>query len=102
MSYKRLKKKVRKVSAKANSKEIGELLSKLKAYSYEYKNPDHGTGRRVGVMAQDLEKTRLGKKVVVETPEGKMIDMNKGLGLALAAQSELSKRVKQQYKGQRS
>ena len=101
-SDKKLKKKVRKVSAKANSKEIGELLSKLKAYSYEYKNPDHGTGRRVGVMAQDLEKTRLGKKVVVETPEGKMIDMNKGLGLALAAQSELSKRVKQQYKGQRS
>ena len=89
-----LKKKVRTAKPKATREDVGKLLNTLKAYNYEYKNSKYGEGRRMGIMAQDLEKTALGKRAVVDTPEGKMIDMGKGLGIALAAQAHLNKQTK--------
>ena len=68
--------------------EIKEFLGALTPYYYQYKEPEkYGSGERIGVMAQDLEKTKLGKQIVVNTPNGKMVDIWKGVGLALAAQS---------------
>ena len=89
-----LKKKVRTAKPKATREDVGKLLNSLKAYNFEYKNSKYGEGRRMGIMAQDLEKTELGKRAVVNTPEGKMIDMGKGLGIALAAQAHLNKQTK--------
>jgi hypothetical protein len=41
------------------------------AYSFLYKDPErHGEGRRVGVMAQDLEKTPAGRQAVFRSPDG--------------------------------
>ena len=93
MSDRKLKKKVRTAKPKATREDVGKLLKTLKAYNYEYKNDKYGEGRRMGIMVQDLEKTDLGKKAVVDTPEGKMIDMGKGLGIALAAQAHLNKQT---------
>ena len=93
-SDRKLKKKVRSANPRASAKEIDQLLKNLKAYNYEYKNQKYGSGRRLGVMAQDLEKTRLGKRIVVDTPVGKAIDIGKGLGLALATQAHLNKKFK--------
>ena len=93
-SDRKLKKKVRSAKPRATAKEIDQLLKNLKAYNYEYKNQKYGSGRRLGVMAQDLEKTRLGKKIVIDTPVGKAIDVFKGLGLALATQAHLNKKFK--------
>jgi len=63
-----------------------ELLKSLKAYRFEYRNPEDGKGQQFGIMAQDLEKSRLGKGTVINTPQGKVIDAGK-LTTALAAAS---------------
>jgi hypothetical protein len=73
------------------------FLDKLKAYSYEYKNPElpgAGEGRHLSVMAQDLEKAGpVGRSMVMETPQGKMVDYGKGFGAILAAQADLNGRL---------
>lgn len=53
------------------------ILDALSPKSYRYKDDARGPGvspgRKVGVMAQDLEKTRAGKKLVGEGPGGKKL-----------------------------
>jgi len=76
-----------------------DFLDKLKAYSYEYKNPSMpgaGEGRHFSVMAQDLEKAgKIGKSMVKNTEYGKMVDYGKGFGSILAAQVQLNERLKE-------
>ena len=93
-SDKKLKKKVKSAKPRATREDVGKLLDSLRAYNYEYKNEEYGKGRRLGIMAQDLEKTKLGKRAVVDTPVGKVVDVGKGLGIALAAQAHLNKKYK--------
>ena len=90
-----LKKNIRKAKDKdlMEPKEIDGFLNDLYAYQYNYKDAGHGTGKQVGVMAQDLEKTQLGKQMVEETPQGKQINAAKGLGLAMASQARLNQRL---------
>lgn len=71
------------------------FLDALQAYTYKYKNPEHGEGQQLGVMAQDLEKTPIGKSMVVDTPEGKMVDYGKAGGVMLANQAMLHDRLSQ-------
>lgn len=73
---------------------VQETLDHLKPYSYSYKDQSLGQGERVGIMAQDLEKSPMGLSSVIETPRGKAIDVNRGLSLALAADADLHARVK--------
>jgi len=81
-------------SAKKDTK---SFLDALNAKSYNYKDPEGGPGRahgrRFGIMAQDLEKSKMGASLVMDTPHGKMIDAVQGFGAVLAAQSELNKRL---------
>ncbi len=78
---------------------IKEFLDKAKPYHYEYKDsekdkPGRGLGEYVSPMAQDLEKTELGKDMVTEGPDGKkMVDYGKGFGAMLAGISSLNKRL---------
>jgi hypothetical protein len=44
-------------------------------------------------MAQDAEKSALGRSFVVDTPHGKMIDGRKALGAALASIANLHQRL---------
>ena len=90
-----LKKNIKKAKDKdlMNPKEIDGFLNDLYAYEYNYKDSNHGAGKQVGVMAQDLEKTQLGKQMVEDTPEGKQINAAKGLGLAMASQARLNQRL---------
>ena len=94
-SDKNLKKNIKKAKDKdlMNPKEIDGFLNDLYAYEYNYKDSNHGAGKQVGVMAQDLEKTQLGKQMVEDTPEGKQINAAKGLGLAMASQARLNQRL---------
>jgi hypothetical protein len=65
---------------------LAELKKHLKAYSYKYLNTEHGEGERIGVMAQDLQKSELGRSIVFKDNDGNLkIDLAMGLGLALAA-----------------
>jgi hypothetical protein len=69
------------------------FLDALTAYEYKYKDPRHGEGKFVSPMAQDLEKTEIGKQAVIDTPEGKMVDYGKLGGAMLASQSMLNDRI---------
>ena len=81
----RAKHKFRDVS----KEELDELLSALSAQTWEYTDGKaDGFGRRLGPMAQELERTRLGKAMVTHAPDGtKMVDTRP---LALATASGLA------------
>lgn len=69
--------------------ELDEMKKYLKAFAWNYKSDEHGTGDWIGVMAQDLEKSKLGKTLVVENEKGeKMIDLKKVLSMFLATMAE--------------
>lgn len=73
-----------------------EFLDALKAYDYEYKRPGapgQMPGRHTSPMAQDLEKSELGRRMVVDTPEGKMVDYKEGFATALAGMGTMNKRL---------
>ena len=87
-SDKRLKKKI-----KPGGDKMKAFLDALNVHDYEYKDKKHGKGRQVSVMAQELEKSDIGKQFVVETKIGKMVDYGKGFAAILASQAHLNKRL---------
>lgn len=81
-----------KTGIKDGSNQINSFLQAINAHSYEYKHPEQdGVGRFVSPMAQELEKTELGKQAVINTPRGKMVDYGRLSGVNLAASSVLHK-----------
>ncbi len=87
-----------KKNIKESSKDVQKFLDALSAKKYEYKDTSEaGTapGQRYGIMAQDLEKSPMGKSFVQEINGHKMVDTVQGFGAVLAAQSELNKRLKE-------
>jgi len=72
------------------------FLDSLTAYEYEYVDPSkpgRAPGRHTSVMADDLERTPMGKRMVVDTPDGKMVDYARGFGVMLAAQASINERL---------
>lgn len=75
--------------APVNKDDLAEMKAALKAYSYKYKDSKYGDGEFIGIMAQDLEKSKLGKTLVVEDENGfKMIDLGRAVSLWLATMAE--------------
>jgi hypothetical protein len=70
-----------------------EMLQALAAYSYDYKSKKDGKGRQFGIMAQDLERSKMGKSLVVDTPNGKAVRADKAALAALAALAGVEKRL---------
>lgn len=70
-----------------------DFLEVIKPKVYEYKEESDGQGVHLGVIAQDLEKSELGKSMVKETPDGKMVDFGKGFGAVLAAMAEINQKL---------
>lgn len=74
-----------------SKEELAEMRKHLKAYRFNYSNQDHGEGEFVGVMAQDLEKSPLGRSLVREDRFGnKQVDLLRVAMLFLATQAEAS------------
>lgn len=70
-------------------------IGAIEPVSYEYK-PGYGKpGERVGLLAQDLERTPAGAAVVNDTPYGKVLDVGDLASLAVAGQAESLQREKQ-------
>lgn len=88
ISDKRAKRSITKFSSQ-------DFLDTLEAFSYEYKNPTHGTGRFNGIMAQDLLESELGKQFVIFTPEGYKVDYQRMSSTLLACLVDINKRVKE-------
>ena len=77
--------------------DLQDLAEKIKAVKFEYKQPNgesYQDGTITGVMAQDLEKSKLGKSMVMENGKGqKMVDLKKAVPVTMAAVSEIIKRL---------
>lgn len=83
---------------------LDDMMAKTKPYSFDYNadgrrlqkalgnDPD---GRQYGVMAQDLERSPVGRSMVIDTPEGKVVDTNKAAMASLAANARLNERVEE-------
>lgn len=69
---------------------LTEGLDAIKSYLYKYKGNDRG---EAGVMAQDLEKTKMAP-AVVDTPEGKMVDTRRLSTMNTGALAEHEARIK--------
>ena len=75
---------------------VENFVNALKAYEYKYKNPDlpgAGEGKFISPMAQDIEKSELGRGMVEDTPVGKMVNYGKAGGLMLATAAMLNDKV---------
>jgi hypothetical protein len=71
-----------------------DMLSKLDPKSFKYISPEYGTDTGAGVLAQDLEKSKIGRTLVKENENGvKQLDPRKGFGAVLAAQADLNRRL---------
>lgn len=75
--------------------EIDDMLDQLSPKAGRYKDEKYGKGEWNWVMAQDMERSSAGKRVVVDTPDGKMLDVNKALSTALASTARLNARLRE-------
>jgi hypothetical protein len=78
--------------------EIEEFLNSMKPATYEYdesvKKKGAPDGRQMGVMAQDVEKSKMGSKIVKKTQEDiKVVDVPKSVSALLASAANLNDRV---------
>lgn len=79
-----------KTNIQPADKQLNNFMQSIKAHSYQYKDPKMagaGFGTYVSPMAQELEKTELGKQAVIDTPQGKMVNYGRLTGVNLAAVS---------------
>lgn len=79
-----------------------QLIDNLTLYSYKYKPefegvagvpPEDAGRRRVGIMAQDLASSPVGRPAVKATPVGMGIDRDQAIGLALGLTGRLGERI---------
>lgn len=102
MSDRRAKRDVRPAG-----EHVGKLLEALRPSCYRYREevqdmPEAGRGERIGIMAQDLERTELGKALVKRGDDGlRRIDVGATTGLLLAALSDQHRRLKAVEGGKR-
>lgn len=91
-------KKTKKDIGPDKNDKVAKFLDAIDAVSYKYKNPD-GTmgktpGEHIGVIAQQVEKAPGGKSMIVNTPQGKAIDLASAVGTLMAAAAETHDRIK--------
>jgi hypothetical protein len=80
-------------------KDVQNFMDRLKPASYNYKDevkndPRASKDRQIGVMAQDLEKSKLGKEAVHEADIGKVVDYKDLEPKMLASLAALNQRLK--------
>lgn len=90
MSDERVKTDIQNLS----DEDVEELLESIKPRKFKYKNAEHGEGQRVGVMAQDLERSEMGKALVKDGPEGKQLDINNVIGALLDSVAHLHRKTR--------
>lgn len=80
--------------------DIQRFMDRIKPAAYNYKeevkdSPLASKNRELGVMAQDLEKSKLGKEAVKDTEIGKVVDYDNLEPKMLASIAALNKRLKE-------
>jgi hypothetical protein len=82
-----------KKDIKGGDRDADALLKALRAKSYRYKDERHGEGTQLGILAQDLQKTKIGRQAVIETDGGLMVHGAKLAGALAATLPGLDKRL---------
>lgn len=85
---------VAKPALEGDHEKLQQFVDGLKSHSYQYKDKKHGEGSYNSPMAQELEKSELGKSMVIDTPEGKMVDYARAGGTMLATAAMLNEKMK--------
>lgn len=88
--------KTAKTDIESGARGVDSFLDAIKSAEYSYRNPNQpgaAPGRHTSVMAQDLEKSELGRRMVKETPAGKAVDYGEGFATMLAGQARLNDRL---------
>lgn len=90
--------RLKEAIADVTDDEIDAFLNNIASKEYEYNDEGEAKGapkgRHTGVMAQDLEKSKIGKRLVRETDEGdKMVDVNESVSALLAAAANMNRRI---------
>jgi hypothetical protein len=89
-----------KTNAQPGGLQASQAVGSLTPTTYQYKSPEYGpAGTRIGVMAQDLERSPAGAQLVQNTPAGKTVDVAGGMSLALAASADQEKRLRMLERG---
>jgi hypothetical protein len=84
-----------KTEIRSADKDTEELLDGVTSYIYKYRDQKHGKGDHLGVMAQDMTKSRAGREIVSKREDGLLeLDGKKTLGALLAASANLNKRMR--------
>lgn len=87
-----------KTNVKNDDFDMDKFLDNLSGYKYQYKpkavEMGMPTGEQHGPMAQDLEKSPVGKSLVEDTPDGKMVDYSKSGPVMMAALANLHGRMR--------
>lgn len=75
----------RRAKTDVHGADLVQLAENAPGYTFEYKDPKNGPGRRVSVMAQDVGRSRMGKDMVQMDDDGDLVlDGANSLGAALA------------------
>lgn len=90
LSDRRLKADIEDGSAAAKA-----VLSTIKPQKYRYQDARHGDGPQLGVMAQDLERSPVGAGMVLEGPDGKVIDPIRAVSALLGIVAHLHAEVEE-------
>lgn len=89
--------RLKEVGGKATDADLQEFLEAAKAHWYQYREgtPDADGGKtHVGPMAQDLEKTKVGRTMVDRRPDGmRQVDLWDSYGAMLASLGSLNERL---------
>lgn len=74
--------------------QVDEMLDALRPLEFRYLDDKHGEGIRTGIMAQDLQKSPAGERLVIETADGLGIDLARTVPALLAVVARLNERIK--------
>jgi len=78
---------------------MDEFMASIDPKKFKYKkpgSPGQPDGDNVGVIAQDVESTPVGRTMVERGPDGKVLNMQKAVGVVLAALARLYDKVQEE------
>lgn len=77
----------------ASPQQLGRFMDAMEPSTYQYKDQNYSPGQHLGVMAQDVDDSKVGKDMVEDHGGLKAINVPKALGATLASLAYLNDRI---------
>jgi hypothetical protein len=92
--------RIKKDISRTPDDQVDDFLKAMESHNYRYKDPAEGAGQRHGPMAQELEKSEMGRSVVKQGPDGvKRVDTD---AFVLALAGAVARKMRQSKGGARA